>query len=122
MGNFAALRKNVLNCIVVSNHFFRLNLTFCFALSLSPCEIIQTDYIEVVTSSLSTVSVIQSVVANDTARTVNENFTRQASQISALLNTTPTSKPESARAVNPTAVPNAYYHRGEIEKEEEPTG
>ncbi len=92
------------------------------ARSLSPCELTEIDYICSVTSSLSTVSVIQSVVANDTARTVNEKFTRQASQISALLNTTPTTKPESSRAVNPTAVPKAYDHHGEIEKEEEPTG
>ncbi len=72
--------------------------------------------------SLSNIPAIQAAVANDSARTVNEKFTQQASQISALLNTSPVTKPDSPRAVNPVPVTKAYDHHGEIEKEEEPTG
>lgn len=65
---------------------------------------------------------IQPVVGTISAQRVNEGFTRQASQISALLTTAPTTTPDSARSVNPTSVAKGYTRNGEIEKEEAPTG
>lgn len=65
---------------------------------------------------------IQPVVGTIAAQKVNEGFARQASQISALSTTSPTTTPDSSRSVNPTSVTTGYTRNGEIEKEESPTG
>ena len=74
------------------------------------------------TDLVSIPAILQPVSAVNATQKVTENVSRQITQFIALETTAPTVKTDSPRAANPTPVSKAYDRKGEIEREEEPTG
>ncbi|MES2310197.1 MAG: hypothetical protein V4507_15190 [Verrucomicrobiota bacterium] len=74
------------------------------------------------TDLVSIPAVLQPVNAINTAQRSAESVTRQITQLMSMETTAPAVQTESPRATNPTPVSKGYDRRGEVEKEEEPTG